>query len=245
MRAQLPKKQAILISFSGIDGAGKSTQIERFCAHLEGTGLRASVYQFWNNIATLTHLRESGARALFKGDTGVGTPSAPVNRRDKNVQSWPMTCVRLCTYLADAVSTSFFVRRALRSAMDVVILDRYIYDELANLRLQNPLLRAYVSLIATIVPKPDIAFILDAEPAEARARKPEYPLDFLRLSRHSYLQLSRMIGGMTVIPPSSKQQIEREILMCARKLLPHDVEPLPPTAAAPTDHDSEVNTIAL
>lgn len=245
MRAQFPRQQAILISFSGIDGAGKSTQIERFSAHLQGSGFSARVYQFWNNIATLTHLRESGARALFRGDTGVGTPSAPVNRRDKNVQSWPMTCVRLCTYLADAVSTSILVKRALRSGVDVLIMDRYIYDELANLRLESPLLRAYARLITAIVPKPDVAFILDAEPADARARKPEYPLDFLYRSRQSYLQLSDLIGDLTVIAPSSMQQTEREILSCAMKMLPLDADALPPTAAAPPTHDSEVNTIAL
>jgi thymidylate kinase len=245
MPAQLQKKQPILVSFSGIDGSGKSTQIERFCAHLEGSGLRAYVYQFWNNIATFTRLRESGARALFKGDAGVGTPSAPVNRRDKNVQSWPMTCVRLCIYLADAVSTSIFVRRALRSGMDVLIFDRYVYDELANLRLQNPLLRAYVKSIAAIVPKPDIAFILDAEPAEARARKPEYPLDFLHKCRNSYLKLSELIDGLTVITPSSKQQIEREILRVVRMVLPRVANPLKPTAIAPPTHETEVDTLAL
>lgn len=245
MRAQFPKQQAILISFSGIDGAGKSTQIERFCAHLDGSGFRARVYQFWNNIATLTRLRESGARSLFKGDAGVGTPLAPVNRRDKNVQSWPMTCVRLCTYFGDAVSTYIFVKRALRSGVDVLILDRYIYDELANLPLKIPLLRAYARLIAAIVPKPDIAFILDAEAADARARKPEYPTDFLHRSRQSYLKLCDLIGGLTVISPSSMQQVEREILARARRILPVDSDALPPTAAAPPANDSEVNTFAL
>lgn len=220
MRARLQSRHTRFVSFSGIDGAGKSTQIESLCARMAELGQRVRVIQFWDEVSTLTWLRESAARTLFKGDRGVGTPSAPINRRDKNVQSWPMTCVRLCTYLTDAVSTLILVKRALRSGADVLIFDRYIYDELANLQLQNPIIRAYARLITTLVPMPDIAFILDAEPAEARARKPEYPLDFLSKCRQSYLSLGDLIGGMIVIPHMSKQDVEREVLRLAIKALP-------------------------
>ena len=54
-------------------------------------------------------------------------------------------------------------------------------------------------------------FILDTDPAKARARKPEYPVDFLNTCRQSYLALSDLIGGMTVIPGMSKQEAEREV----------------------------------
>ena len=245
MRARLSKTHAKFISFSGIDGAGKSAQIESLCARMEELGLRVRVFQFWDDVATLTRLRELGARALFKGDSGVGTPSAPINRRDKNVQSWPMTCVRLCTYLADAVSTILFVKRALRSDADVFIFDRYIYDELANLKLQNPLVRAYARAIAALVPKPDIALVLDAEPSEARARKPEYPLDFLNKCRQSYLGLSALTGDLTVIPPMSKPEVENEILRLAIRVLPLGADRLKAPAIAPPIRPSGVDPIAL
>ncbi len=245
MRARHQKEQTKFFSFSGIDGAGKSTQIESLRYYMEGLGLRVRVFQFWDDVASLTRFRESGAHALFKGDNGVGTPSAPINRRDKNVQSWPMTCVRLCIYLADAISAFIFVKRALRSGANVLIFDRYIYDELANLKLQNPILRAYARLIATLVPMPDIAFILDAEPPEARARKPEYPLDFLNKCRQSYLGLSDLIGGMTIIPPMPKQEVESEILRIARKTFPLEDNPINASAVAHRTRPSDVDPIAL
>jgi thymidylate kinase len=245
MRARLQKRHPKFFSFSGIDGAGKSTQIENLCAQMEKLGLHVRVFQFWNDVATLTRLRESGSRTLFKGDSGVGSPSSPINRRDKNVQSWPMTVVRLCTYLVDAVSASIFVKRALRSDVDLLIFDRYIYDELANLKLTNPIARTYARHIAALVPMPDIAFILDAEPAEARARKPEYPLDFLNVCRQSYLDLSHLIGGMTVIPPTSKSEAESEILRLAIKAFPREAGPLNNSTTAPRTHPSEVDRVAL
>ena len=245
MYPRIQRKYAKFISFSGIDGAGKSTQINNLRAHLEDLGLSVCVFQFWDDVATLTRLRESGAHALFKGDSGVGSPSAPINRRDKNVQSWPMSCVRLCIYLADSVSTTIFVKRALRSRVDVIIFDRYIFDELANLNLQNPVMQAFARLITTLVPMPDVACILDADPAAARARKPEYPLDFLTTCRQSYLSLSDLVGGMTVVPPMSKQEVESEILRLATMALPFRADPLKTSGIVPPIRPSDVDPIAL
>ena len=74
-----------LVSFSGIDGSGKSTQIEALRARLEKDGLRVLLITFWDDIARLTGLREATGHRIFKGDKGVGSPSAPINRRDKKV----------------------------------------------------------------------------------------------------------------------------------------------------------------
>ena len=156
---------------------------------------------------------------IFKGDKGVGTPNAPISRRDKNVRSWMMTLVRLCIYLADAVSTRTLMKRVQRSDADVIIFDRFIYDELANLSLKNALMRTYARLIARFVPKPDISFLLDADPVKARARKPEYPLEFLQFSRNSYFALNEIIDCMTVIAPMSVREVEQAILRRAEAAL--------------------------
>ncbi len=203
--------RTIFVSFSGIDGAGKSTQIENLCSRLKAEGLQVRLIRFWDDIARLKQVREKAGHTVFKGDKGVGSPSAPINRRDKNVQSWPMTCVRLFLYSVDAVSTLRMVKKALRSGADFVIFDRYTYDELANLNLRNPLIRVYVRLIMKIVPRPDISYLLDADPLAARARKPEYPVEFLQFNRQAYLTLSRLVGGITVIAPLPIDEVKREV----------------------------------
>jgi thymidylate kinase len=200
------------VSFSGIDGAGKSTQIEALRTRLNGAGLRVLLVTFWDDVARLTRIREVSGHTLFKGEKGVGTPDKPVNRRDKNVQSWYLTVVRFWLYFVDAISLSIVVAKTRRTDADVVIFDRYLYDELANLSLRNRIVRAYVRTLLKFVPQPDVSYLLDADPVQALARKPEYPIEFLHSSRASYLALSRLMGGMTIIDPQPVQDVERQVL---------------------------------
>jgi thymidylate kinase len=202
----------ISISFSGIDGAGKSTQIHALREALQRAGMRVRIVAFWDEIAALTRLREGAGHRIFKGEKGVGSPDKPVNRRDKNVRAWPMALVRLGLYLLDALSTRIQVRRALRSGFDAVIFDRYIYDQFANLNLRRALLRAYVRAVLRLVPRLDVSYILDADPHAARARKPEYPLDFIQLNRQAYLDLAELLGGLTVIPAGPVSEVHADIL---------------------------------
>ena len=200
-----------VVSFSGIDGAGKTTQIEVLLAWLRDTGLKVRLLRFWDDITVAGGLRAGMSHNLFKSEKGVGSPLKPVQRRDKNVRGWHMTTARLFLYLLDAVRLTFVVATQSRKEVDVVIFDRYIYDELANLDLANPAVKAYVHLLLMLVPLPDVALLLDADPEQARARKPEYPLDFLYTCRASYLALSKS-ARMTVIEPLAPGDVTRRVL---------------------------------
>jgi thymidylate kinase len=213
MRVSPKDPKATLVSFSGIDGAGKSTQIANLQASLHENGLRVKLITFWDDVARLKQLREGAGHKLFKGDAGVGTPEAPIQRQDKNIRSPLMTLVRLGLYLLDAISLRRVAKSALRSQADVVIFDRFIYDELANLNLRNPAARFYIKGIMRLVPRPQISFVLDADPDQAFARKPEYPLEFLHSNRNAYLSLSALLGGITVISPMPLELAKAEVVV--------------------------------
>lgn len=208
------------VSFSGIDGAGKTTQINALDAWLRQAGLKVRHFTFWDNIAAFSGFREYLSLRAFKGDKGVGSPEKPLERRDKNVTSWPVTAMRFGFYLADAVSLRWKFRAATKSDADVLIFDRYIYDELANLPLNRKAARLFVKLILKFSPTPDVPLFLDANPDAARARKPEYPLEFLRKNRAAYLALSRLVDGISVIEPLPVDAASAKIKEAYLKKLP-------------------------
>ncbi len=200
-----------IVSFSGIDGAGKTTQICALQAWLNKAGERTRLLTFWDDVVALPRFREFMSHKAFKGDQGIGSPQNPLQRRDKNVTSWPVIAMRYFLYFADAVNLCRKVRRLRKTDADVVIFDRYIYDELANLPLQSGLARWFVRFVRTFIPKPDVAYFIDADPAAAFARKPEYPLEFLRSNREAYLALSRLTGDITVIEPLTVEAMSIKI----------------------------------
>jgi len=191
---------AKIVSFSGIDGAGKSTQIEALLDYLRERGFTVKIYTFWDDIVVLSGFRERMSLSVFKGDRGVGSPEKPIVRRDKNVASWYVVASRLLLYLLDLCGLAVVVSRTSAAEADLVIFDRYIYDELANLPLKRRWARFYIRLLLKCTPKPDLALLLDADPDAACERKPEYPPEFVEQNREAYLRLARL-AGMTVVPP--------------------------------------------
>jgi thymidylate kinase len=231
--AHLRSGWPLLVSFSGIDGAGKTTQIESLTVWLRDAGIKVQLIRFWDDVALLRKSREWLGHKLFKGDKGIGTPERPVERRDKNVSNWYMSACRPFLCGLDVIGLWVMVSKLKRGhTADVVIVDRYVYDQVANLNLDDRGIRALARAMLRLVPRPDVPCLLDADPELARSRKPEYPLDFLRKNRQSYLELAQ-IARMEVIPAGSMDEVERNVRRAVMNKLSqikdHSVDLLPAT----------------
>ena len=205
-------KRPLLISFSGLDGSGKSTQIENLTAHLHALGLKTVRLAFWDDIVVGTKYREGFVHKVYGSEKGIGELGKPVNRKDKNVRKWYLSLARHGLYLLDAVHLCEVVARARRGNPDVVIVDRYIYDQVANLPLENAASRWFAKTVHAFVPRPDVAYLLDADVEAARARKPEYPVEFMHKSRAAYLKLAEMLRTLTVIPALGLEEAKAAVI---------------------------------
>lgn len=210
----------LLISFSGMDGSGKSTQIAGLLETLDAAGVKTTLLAFWDNVVVAAKYREEFVHQVFKSERGIGAPGKPVSRRDKNVRGWHVSLVRHFLYLMDAIHLRLVVaRERRRSGVQIIVLDRYIYDELVNLNLRNPVSRAFVRLVHRLVPRPGVAYLLDADPSAAYARKPEYPVAFMRQCRQAYFDLAAQLGHMTVVPAMGLSRARLAVLKAVEEYL--------------------------
>src|SRR5437879_8404417 len=219
-RDEAVQQPPLLLTFSGLDGSGKSTQIENARKYFANANVRTVMLAFWDDVVVCKRYRERFVHRVYGSERGIGTPDKPVQRRDKNMRGWYLSLARHFLYLLDAIHLCEVVGRARRGSPDIIIMDRYIFDELANLPVNNIFTRMYIRAISAFVPKPDLALLLDADPDEARARKPEYPVDFMKAARKAYFVVAVLIGKITVIPPVSLEEAKREVLLAFRRVWP-------------------------
>jgi thymidylate kinase len=212
----------VLISFSGMDGSGKSTQIELLRSALIDAGLTIERLAFWDDVVAFSKYRAQLSHKFLKSEGGIGAPGKPVKRNDKNNRAWYLTAGRYFLYFLDACKLNRKVREARKHARDVIVFDRYIYDQLATLPLEGLVARTYARVLMWVVPRPTTAYLLDAEPEIARQRKPEYPLAFLHLYRRSYLTLQKL-ARLTLIPSRSQEEVHALILQALPKSEYHNM----------------------
>jgi thymidylate kinase len=199
-----------LISFSGIDGAGKTTQIEYLSALLKAQGLRVLRLSFWDDVAVWSKMRAGvGDRTLdsSRADEGSFSP-----RNNKHVQKWYLSAARAGFYMLDVTRLHGLLASEQVCNSDVVIFDRYIYDQVANIDSPSFATRSYSKMLLKQTPLPDLAFILDASPDAAFARKPEYPLEFVHRNRRAFLQLKEIVPQLTVISDAKPEEVRGEII---------------------------------
>jgi thymidylate kinase len=214
----------LLITFSGIDGAGKSTQIDKLREYLSQQGLPVRILTFWDNVAVLSSMRSGFSRKVLQSDGKVGSPDKPANRNDKNTRSFPLLVGRSLLHLADVFRLRRIIRRERATGGGVIIFDRYIYDQLAALPMHHWLARAYARFVLSLAPRTDVSYLLDAIPEEARARKPEYPIDFMRQYRSSYLEL-RQFAPLSLISAGDPDSVHAAIVARLNVLVSNTPQP--------------------
>jgi len=202
----------MLVSFSGLDGSGKTTLITALKRALESQDYAVTVLTVYDDISFYSRLRalhdwvrggppavpgnESGLtqaqerlRLGFAGDprTDVSDKHRPAARLVYGVGR--SLAVRRAVLLLDLAS--LLVHRLYVETVKgrVLITDRYLYDSLVDVVDQGGRHWSFIRWFTRLVPTPDAPVFVDVPAEQAFARKAEYPLDYIRWRQGAYQQV--------------------------------------------------------
>jgi thymidylate kinase len=183
----------MVISFSGLDGSGKSTQIAMLATWLraQGTDCRIVETHALTLYSTLGRLIKacspSTGRSLVKEHYNLGH-----NSSRRRFVGW----LRNLFFWVDVLNFSFKIKFLLDRRDRVVLCDRSLVDEAIQL--------TYLGFCSTrgllcrlwACPSVTRGFYLSASPEAAHARKPEYPMEHFRKKAQLY-GLATKTGNFT------------------------------------------------
>lgn len=181
-------KKGIIITFSGVDGAGKSTIIEH-TKHILEKKIRKQVVVIRHRPSLLPILS-----AYTQGKQKAEENAAKTLPRQGGNKSKLSSFFRFCYYYVDYLFGQFYVYFKYVKQGKVVLYDRYYFDFINDSRRSNiDLPKSLTKAGYRFLLKPDLNFFLYADPQTILARKKELKAEEIKSLTSDYLDLFKSL----------------------------------------------------
>lgn len=196
---------SMLITFSGLDGAGKTTLIRGLRQTLESHGHAVTVLTMYDHVGLYAFIRFIRDRSRNVIQRAVRQRAA-INKAPDN--SPGLGCrtgghgklmmalilgimrsrtVKRFVYIFDLCIFPLYRIYFETVRNRILIIDRYFYDSLADIAHGGR--RLDTRLFLSFTPAPNLPVFVDVNPDEAFARKGEYSVEYLNVRRADYRKI--------------------------------------------------------
>jgi thymidylate kinase len=199
------------ITLSGVDGSGKSTQLELLRDHLVSQGKKVAYFH-----AVEFSLANKIARYL-KGSKAF----EPGKEKAVIKASWLSLVLREKFLFIDMLRFCFLRASLRRQDYDYLLSDRSFFDSIINLAYLAKQIQFFawpincsITWLAKYTPKGDIRFYFDLAPEVimARDRAPEQGIDYLRTKMGLFKERATQWNLIMIDAKQSKEDILRNLL---------------------------------
>jgi len=202
LRMHIHSQPRMLVTFSGVDGCGKTTQAKALRSAFAVCHLRAQyVWNRGGSSRLISLFSRCGRDVASYVSTTLPTQSMEAKvqiRRQRFRSAWMrwgwswLTTVDLLFRYVGQVTLPLLLGR-------VVICDRYVYDTLADwaayfdeTTIER---RSAAKILCKLSPRPDMSYWLDVPPEIAQSRSADgLPKDFLVAQSAAYQRLAQLYG---------------------------------------------------
>jgi len=194
----------MIITFSGLDGSGKTTLIRCLEKYFDSNKISynsSSIYGQLSIYAMIRNLRSLSSKDNERANTEKKDNSTTYKFfRSRNAKKFFL--------LIDIIILSF-VKLYYSFSKKILIIDRYFFDFLMEV---TDDIRLYQRFVCFLFPTPSLSFFIETDPILAFNRKGEYDIEILTNRRKIYNKIFKYRSIDYIINNNDNTNAEEELI---------------------------------